>query len=299
MPRLTLIALLLLSLTSGLTAQAGPQLTQVKPSVADPTLTASTQKYDAPSFVYVPAGKPRPELVVFLPASGGVPEKVSTFLSTIASDGFRVIGLTYNDNEEVDQVCEPTNSVACAGDLRRERMYGDVANAAKPIPANEAAVHRLEKLLAYLVKTQPNQGWETYLTPSGAPNWPHIIVTGHSQGSGMAAFLCKIEECARVVLFSGPVDGINLRSDNRKFATWISGPSKTPPDRWYASYHGKERAGPLYPITYGMLGIPPTHITVFTLDMPAGSDKTNYHPMGVADIRYAPQWKQMFGVAGK
>jgi pimeloyl-ACP methyl ester carboxylesterase len=158
------------------------------------------------------------------------------------------------------------------------------------------------KLLQYEAKIAPGQGWEMYLD-GDQPRWSKIIITGHSQGSGMAAYIAKQHEVARVVLFSGPSDGVSLHPGmnikDAELSSWLYGPSKTPPDRWFASYHDKELVNTLSPLEYAALGIPPDHITVFRMEPPVNSKSTGliaYHMAVVNDPRYAPQWREMFGI---
>jgi hypothetical protein len=69
---------------------------------------------------------------------------------------------------------------------------------------------RLARLLAYLNKEHPGQGWANYVNGSSgsdlAVRWENIVISGHSQGSGHAAWLAQTTRLRGAMLFSGPQD---------------------------------------------------------------------------------------------
>lgn len=71
-------------------------------------------------------------------------------------------------------------------------------------PLAESAVSRLTAVIRYLDRRHPKLGWAGHLTPGDRPLWPRIVVSGLSQGAGMAAFIAKRFPVNRVVLFSSP-----------------------------------------------------------------------------------------------
>ncbi len=305
--RFPLVTLLVFSMSLTLYAQtpgddasaAGLHTTEVIPTVADPEL--KTEFNDA-NLVVVPSARTRRELVVFFPGTHGRPRENTTIIDTIAAGGYRVVGLMYDDAPIGELKCRVNDSKTCLGSFREERVNGDAPEALEQNTVRESIVFRLTKLLQYEARANPGAGWEAYLD-GDQPKWSNIIVTGHSQGSGMAAYVAKQHEVARVVLFSGPSDGVGLRAGmdakDVQLSAWLAGPSKTPPDRWYASYHDKEVVNTLSPMEYAALGVPPDHITVFTLEPPANSHATGklaYHMAVVNDPRYQPQWRKMFGI---
>ncbi len=286
----------------GLTASAqtspaaggAPSVREVLPATADPSLKT---EFDAPNVIIVPSGKLRPELVVFFPGTHGKPKQNTEFLETIASGHFRVIGLMYNNVPHGYGACGKTGDVNCEGSFRRARVEGDAPDAIIKNTPQESIMQRLANLLKYLDKTYPGEGWRDYLAGE-LPNWQKIIVTGHSQGAGMAAYVAKFHEVARAVLFSGPTDGINLESDSRKLAAWLYEPGKTPSDRWYAEFHEKEKIAPLQPMILDALKVPKDHVFVFKLDPPStvkAPGLVAYHMTVVHDPSYQPEWEKMFG----
>jgi pimeloyl-ACP methyl ester carboxylesterase len=288
-------------------AQAGDaavptlSIAEVVPSVADPALTTT---FDQPNLVVTPSGKLRKELVVFLPGTKGSPEGSKVMISAIASFGFRVVGVMYNDAPTGETKCRANDNPECLGHFREERVQGDDPDALEQNSVQESIVARLAALLKYELKANPGKGWEAYLDHD-QPNWKNIIMTGHSLGSGMAAYIAQYHEVARVVLFSGPSDGFELHPGmsgeeaSSHLSAWLYKPNKTPPDRWFASYHNKELVRVLSPLIYDALRVPRDHITVFSLEPPPTVKATGlvaFHMAVVNDTRYLPQWRQMFGV---
>lgn len=239
----------------------------VAPQDTDPAI----QRFTQPSLVIFDRGtSPEADLLVFLPGTApspgtgsGIPfAHIRNFLDTAADAGYRVIALQYDNNTWVLQRCARNLDPSCSAKFREKRIFGDdVTDLIDDTPA-ESIVNRLAKLLQYLDRQHPGEGWGGYLA-NGKPQWRRIAVAGHSQGAGMAAFIGKRENVARVVLFSGPVDA--TRTGNDGLAPWITGPSATPPDRWYAMYHAQERKAAMLQRSYEMLGIPHSHVRVANL----------------------------------
>jgi hypothetical protein len=155
----------------------------------------------------------------------------------------------------------------------------------------ESIVNRLVKLLQYLDRSHPHSGWGRYVE-NGVPNWRSIVVCGQSQGAGMAAFIAKEHEVARVILFSSPWDFVR-RDGRRQLAPWIALPSQTTPDRWFGGYHARENAADLLARSYAELKIPEDHIRIFNEDLPAGNRPGGgnpFHGQGILNRAYAQQW---------
>ena len=177
-------------------------ITWVKPSDADPAVT----HFDDSNLVIVPQQTgARAPLAVFLPGSNGRPANVQLLLSTIAQQGYRAIGLEYNDEPSVVQTCSHNVDPNCSNLFRRQRIYGDADGSQASNPAAESITRRLTKLLQYLDQLQPDVHWGRYLN-GDRPDWSQIVISGLSQGAGMAAYIAQRESVARVVLFSSPWD---------------------------------------------------------------------------------------------
>jgi dienelactone hydrolase len=266
-------------------------ITWVKPSDADPAVT----HFDDPNLVIVPKQtSARAPLVVFLPGSNGRPANVRLLLSTIAQQGYRAIGLEYNYEPSVVQTCSHHVDPDCSSLFRRQRIYGDADGSPINNPAEESITRRLTKLLQHLEQLQPDSQWGRYLN-GDRPDWSQIVISGLSQGAGMAAYIAQRESVARVVLFSSPWD---FYGKPRKLAPWLAGPSVTPPERWFAEFHRREATAPLIEKAYDTLRIPRDHVLVFDLDLADGSHGQNpFHGSTVKLPGYESQWRWLYGSA--
>jgi len=266
----------------------------VKPSDADPTVHA----YDDPNYViFAPASIAMPQLVVYLPGTDGTPEDAALLMTTVANQGYRVIGLMYDDHPSVVQACPQTPNPFCSGDFREKRIFGDGARTVIDNPLNEAIVTRLVNLIRYLDQQHPDDKWSAYLGADGQPDWSHIVIAGLSQGAGMAAYIAQRRPVARVVLFSSPWDYLGKLSA-KKLAPWISGASVTPPQRWFAEYNARENTAALIAQAYATLHIPDANQRVFRLDLrpgvPASADNP-YHGDTQDNPGYTQDWQFLFG----
>lgn len=102
--------------------------------------------------------------------------------------------------------------------------------------STNSILNRLQKLLVYLAKEDPAGEWGEFLA-NGQPAWSHIVIAGHSQGSGHAAYLGKLFSVERVLIFSGPQDYLD---DLGIPAPWQYRKSATPPSRIFAFLNEKD-----------------------------------------------------------
>jgi hypothetical protein len=266
---------------------------QVKPSAAN----AAVRDFDDPNLVFL-AGENvgTAPLAVFMPGTGGRSETAPfRLLGIIKRLGYNVIYLTYNDIPAVSNVC-PSQGPSCSALFRESRVLG---GGRQPIatPAPEAIVQRLTDLLHYLDRQHPEQGWGAYLDAAGAPVWPRILLSGLSQGAGMAAYMAQRFPVQRVVLFSSPWD---VTGQDHQPAPWLYGKSVTPPERWWAERHKREKTTELIAHAYDALRIPREHILLFDGDpgngMAMGVDNP-YHSSTVRLPQYTEQWRILYGQA--
>ncbi len=265
----------------------------VQPSALDPAV----RQFDDPSVVVLPDGaKPTTPVVLFLTGTGGKPSYSLDFQKVVAGQGYRVIALTYDDEPAVSQVCPRDPDPACSSDFREMRTWGDGPSKAVSNPVAESIDARLTTLLNALNRRRPGDGWSAFVK-DGHPDWSRFVVSGLSQGAGMAAYIAKKHEVARVVLFSSPWD---WTGPQRSPAPWLGTPTATPMERWYAEYHARENTAPAIQRAYAVLGIPPDHIRVFNRDLPdrfpqASRSPNPFHGMTIRDTGYADDWRAMFG----
>jgi hypothetical protein len=81
-------------------------------------------------------------------------------------------------------------------------------------------------------------------------------------------------------------------------APWISTPSATPPERWFAELHLRDNTAALIAHAYVALHIPTDHIRIFDLDLPVeyrGKGENPFHASTIKVPEYAPEWVFLFG----
>ena len=274
----------------------------VKYSVVPQRADSSVSRFTAPNYVvFERQTKSSAPLLVFMPGTDGVPNRTSDFADAAAHQGYRVIGLEYDDAPAVMQVCPRDPDPRCAENFRRKRIFGQGRFDAIDQRPGESIVERLSMLLASLDRDHPGEGWLDYLD-NGRPAWSRIAVSGLSQGAGMAAYIAQTTRVARVILFSSPWDSYGR---NRTLAPWVrAGNGATPSSAWFAAYHEKEPTADLIAQAYRALRIPSTQIRIFTLE-PNG--RAEYHPSGVTNggtprradglPAYLDDWKFLLGEA--
>ena len=199
-----------------------------------PTATASgLSGPSAPDFVAVDRGvSSNGELFLFLPGTGGQPECCQDLLETAAETGFLAIGLTYPNTEAVGKIC--LNDLSCYGIVRQNDFDGSAPSTFSDITPANSIQSRLVDLLLYLAARHPRQGWGQFLD-GPTPVWSRIVVAGHSQGGGDAAYVAKIRRVEGVVMLSSPVD--SSATDPPVPATYLTTGHLTPLERYVAFDH--------------------------------------------------------------
>ena len=271
----------------------------VRPSAVD----TSIHRFDEPNLVMFDRRvKSSAPLLVFMPGTGGRPQNTSDFARVAAHQGYRVIGLEYDDVPAVAMLCPRDRDPGCSEKVRRKRIFGDDATSLIDDRPEESIVNRLTKLLAALDHDHPADGWAQYLE-NGQPNWPRIAVSGLSQGAGMAAYIAQHTRVARAILFSSPWDNYGPR---HMLAPWLwRGHGATPSDDWFAAYHARESTAPIIAEAYAALRIPTSHVRVFTLEPAVAQSANPYHPSVVGNgatpraadgtPAYLDEWRFLLG----
>lgn len=212
--------------------------------------------YDSPDYFSASLTSAKGKLFVFLAGTNGVPRLYQDILREGAVRGYHVIGLTYVNGTEVHDYCATSTNPACWGNVRSEIIYGNgTTNLLTVTPAN-SIVGRLSALLTYLSATYPSDNWSQFLS-AGAPAWAKIVVGGHSQGAGHAAYLAKGQSLAGVCAFDSPDDG-SLASG---VPTWLSMPNATSVNAMYGFTNQDDQTAAFANVTknwslIGLLGQP-------------------------------------------
>lgn len=244
-------------------------------------------------------------LLLFLPATGHVPDNYRRFLTVAAQSGYHVLGLDFwNKGRAVASICG--SDPRCYTQVQRNRFNGLGPSEFSKVDEANSVLSRLHAALDYLVIHDPDGGWNQY-THDETLDWDNIVVAGHSQGGGESAYIAHRYRVLGQLTFASPII-----TDQDAAASWLTTKSATPSSRMYAfddehdifyprivnswrELHltGRLRAEVPLPTTSR------THQLVSTLDL---GDPGQAHIRSVADSTplttegtpvFAPVWKWM------
>jgi hypothetical protein len=181
-----------------------------------------------------PSAHGNPKLLVFLPGNNNQPVGWQLLEQEAARLGYHVIGLMYQNDVVVVQVCGGSPDPGCSGNLHLEVQDGiDRSSLVTVTPAN-GVDNRLTKILVYLDAHYPDEGWSRFLK-DGAPKWSQITISGQSQGAAQAALIGKLHRVSRVAMVSGPPDARVPEEADR----WVF-IGLTPAARYFALFHDRD-----------------------------------------------------------
>jgi pimeloyl-ACP methyl ester carboxylesterase len=179
--------------------------------------------------IYNPQVPSNHRLFLFFVGTDGKPERSLNLESAFADWGYHAIALDY-ENHVVTVVCAHSTDSACFDHYREANITGAPVSDKITVSRDNSILNRLNKMLAYLVRQDPEGGWGEFFA-DGQPVWSRIVVAGHSQGAGHAAYLGKMFPVDAVLMFSGPQDYL---ADLDMPAPWLARPGATPQSRYFA-----------------------------------------------------------------
>lgn len=167
--------------------------------------------------------QPRGELVIWLMGHN------SALFDRLAEYGFHAVQVHYA-NKWFGKVClEKPVGEMCRGDVRLEAATGEDFSDQVDIPKPDGMMERTRMLLLHLARTNPQAGWNHYLTFDGQNvRWDRVVLAGSSHGSTTAARFAVHQRVARVVMLCGPRD---------QYQNWQKLPSATPTNRYFGFSH--------------------------------------------------------------
>jgi hypothetical protein len=215
-----------LLISEPVTLSAQSEVFFVDPGQTDPAIETVHSPHLA---VYDPQAASRPRLFLFIPGTGAKATNSLAMDKVFAKWGYHAISIDYENNVIATTFVHDLDDTAF-GRYRSAIITGGQASDKLKVNADNSILNRVQKLLSYLVKHDPQGEWDQFLE-NGMPAWDRIIVAGHSQGSGHAGYIGKMFKVDRVLMFSGPQDYMD---DLHKPAAWENDKSATPPDRFFA-----------------------------------------------------------------
>lgn len=174
---------------------------------------------------------PNDLLVLHLVGSFDNPANTTYFPSLAANRGFKAINLKYRNEVSANGACALSSDMDCYEKYREEIIFGTDVSSQVSVDSNECILNRLLKLLVHLDSLYPLENWDHFLAGSDSIDWSDIVLSGHSQGGGHAAFIAKQFEVERVLMFASPNDFSPLFSAP---APWLSVPGLTPDSNHFA-----------------------------------------------------------------
>jgi hypothetical protein len=194
-------------------------------------------------------------LLLFLPATGEVPEHYQGFLDAAGDAGFHVLGLDYyNVGRSLSGTC---GAVAdCYTAFQANRFDGSSPTSWSSVAPHDSIVSRLRHALAILQQRDPAGGWNRYVD-GDAIRWDRIVVAGHSQGGGESAFIAHGRTVAGVLMFGSPVE-----SYQGVTAAWMTHPGVTPVTRYYGLDSAHDEFADRITGSWHALGMPGDVVTI-------------------------------------
>lgn len=225
--------------------QAPVEAITILPSATDKAIDT----FDTQHFVYLNKNvKPRKQLVVFMPGTGGDGRGGRLISQTAADIGFHAVSLSYPSSVPA-AICQREADANCFENFRLEIITGEDKSTLLSVNRANSIENRLLKLVQHLRSKYPADGWEAFLTAKNELRWESLVLTGQSQGGGHAPLMAKYNKVARVIMYSSPKD---YDQRNSKPAAWYA-KGKTPIDRFFSFNHMQDKQGCDYAQQLGVL----------------------------------------------
>jgi hypothetical protein len=211
---------------------AASQVIEVNPG----TLQSGARQYKGPHFALT-AEKTNGLLLITLGGTNSLPKDMLDFAREAAKLGYQAVGIDYVNGPpdgSISTGCRESKDADCFDKFRREVVKGDPVSPLVKVSRADSIESRITALLRHLAAKDPAR-WGKFLKGNEV-DWSKIVVAGHSQGSGHAAFLAKAHALRGAVLLAGPQDSF----EDGRTAKWLHQPSRTPSDRFYSFLHKKD-----------------------------------------------------------
>ena len=213
--------ILLLLFLSSLVCYGQVQTYYIKPNQTDSNYAAMEDS----SAISINSNTKVNKLFLFLGGTKSSSSKDYNALRLHAANlGFDFINLSYPNSVAAASLKNNADSLAF-NKYRQELCFGTPESDEVVVDSFNSIYTRTLKLLEYLKAAKPSQNWGQYLTETNTILWSKIIIGGHSQGAGHAAYLAKRFRVERALMFSGPNDYSDKYSNS---ANWLRQVGKTP-----------------------------------------------------------------------
>ncbi|MEA1987468.1 MAG: T9SS type A sorting domain-containing protein [Candidatus Marinimicrobia bacterium] len=191
------------------------------------------------------------KLFLFLGGTYSSPKHYRFICSVAANFGYDAISLSYPNYVPVYPLGNSSDSLVF-DKFRQEVCFGTPQSSHIVADTLNSIYTRTLKLIQYLSVTYPSQNWGQYLLSPTTLDWSKIAVSGHSQGSGHAAYLAKYFLVERNVMFSGPNDYSSYYNCS---AHWLRQAGVTPRNKQFVFLHLQDELVPFEHQFINILGL--------------------------------------------
>lgn len=265
----------------GLSAQAELIRKPIRPEQAN----SSALTYRGSHQVYWDTELNNHLLLITIAGTNSIPSDFQAFSETATSVGYSVIGVDY-DNHIISTTCKAHEDDLCFDYFRREVVLGEAQSPLLKISRANSIKQRIHDILKLLVQEHPSR-FAGFIVDNQI-QWERIVVAGHSQGSGHAAYLSKFVPLRGVLLFAGPQDRFEKET---RSVQWLRTPSRTAPERYFAFLHVHDffgSAGQIKAASQLMEGSFHIEDQFIITDTPVRDPH-----MSVIFPQFTPQWREL------
>jgi len=209
---------------------------EILPDQTDANITVTLP--DGNQVFINPACTPNDKLLIHLVDYGNTSLTTETlkFPSLAANHGYKAINLRYSNDFGLGPYCTASPEPDCYNRYYEEIIFGthsDIPHESR-VDSTHAIINRLTKLLVFLDNNYPSEGWGDFINPSGDIKWSNIVLSGHSFGGTLAAYMSKLYEVDRVLMFSAPKSPSHNYDDQ---PAWLSMEGATGHLKYYGFAH--------------------------------------------------------------
>ena len=169
-------------------------------------------------------------LFLFFGGTGSPPNSYLGLRNFAAQSGFHCISLSYPNEVAAASLANDPDPLAFDR-FRQEIAFGTPISPAVEVDSLNSLYTRTLRLLQYLAANRTSENWNHFLLTEDQIDWSKVILAGHSQGSGHAAFLAQRYTVERVLMFAGPND---YSAYFNQPGNWLGQMSATSIQRHYA-----------------------------------------------------------------
>ncbi len=175
------------------------------------------------------------KLLISIPGTTGPADAMRSFDSVAALEGYHAISIDYPNNRNTATFINSPDKEAF-NKFRQELDFGTPVSDSVNVDSLNSIINRITKLVIYLTKTRPAEGWNNFLDHEQII-WERVTLAGHSQGAGHVSYIGHAFKVHKVIMLSGPQDFL---SNFDMPAPWLSAPSKTPYTSYYSLLHDND-----------------------------------------------------------